>query len=141
MYIEGDVPCEIVTVLPRSRTSPKHWESERVRPRKGAIWYRTRSWALYFLTSGSTEQENKEYGRWGGRGVKYISPEMQRRAVKHWQYIRFVLFIWKRKRFPRRRVQVPACSRLTLDMPFTCRNGGSRLPLRQGCCCLSGGKR
>ncbi|NXT94489.1 AIFM3 factor, partial [Anhinga rufa] len=55
--------------------------------------------------------------------------------------LEFVLLTWKGKKFPRRRVQAHACSRLTLSMPFPCRNGGSCLPVRQGWCRLSGGKK
>lgn len=56
------MPYENVTVLQRSWTPQKHWESEGVRHEKGAILYTSRSCCLHFLISRSIVHENKERG-------------------------------------------------------------------------------
>jgi len=103
------VPSEKVTVLQRSWAPQKHWESEGVGHENGAILCTTGSCSLHFQISRFIVHEKKKTRR----GAKYLSPEMRRRAAECWHYIRFVLLTWKGKSFPRRRVQVRACSRLT----------------------------
>ena len=66
------MPYEKVTVLQRSWIPQKHWESEGVRHRKGAVLYTTRSCSLHFLISRSIVHENKERGKLNTSAQKCI---------------------------------------------------------------------
>lgn len=76
--------------------------------------------------------ENKEWGELNTSAQKCTAKQFSTGS-------RSDLLSWKGRRFPR--VQVHACSRLTLGMPLPCRNGGGCLPVRQGWNHLSGGER